>query len=822
MRDQAYPEGLPRTFRTRIDDELYASARTLFERERFADSLCAAREALQRAGGEEARGQEPCLRDGALLVAWNLHQLRRYDECRGWLRTAAAEGLLPEDDPRAEVVDLWIAWSEGRHREVVTRACRRVERYAGRLHPLLAEFLFIRGNALGQLGRYAEAREDCGAAYHLFKLLHRRREQAEACNVIGTTLLQQSRYRDAVRWLQESLELNQDLGLARRVGSNCTNLGIAHYKRGEYAAARSHLTRAVALQDEAGASHAVCRARIALGNVCRLERDFAGARRNLMAAYTLASEQRLPREECLALEFLGDVLRDEGKPREARRYYARGMALARHIAPGGDLVQELTRRDGECLLLLGRVAEAQPVLERARALAAKLGDRFEEGVALRCLAAAAVQRRDWPAAGSCHREARDRLEASEARHELARTHLQAAAALDVQAEAAPAAGGSLRREALQQALLAQHLYSELAMDQERREADEMIARLTRAVQLAAAAEAGGGADTAAACDAPAAERPGVPAPENAGELVAVSSALRATLRQAEAFAPFPEAVLIRGETGTGKELIARRIHELSPRCEKPFVAVNCAAIPATLFEREFFGNRKGAYSGADDDNPGFVALADGGTLFLDEVGELPWELQPKLLRLLQDGTYTRLGDPRERRADVRLLAATNANLDALAEQGRFRQDLNYRLKVLELELPPLRKRPDDVIPLLDHYLTRFSGRSVTVWSYFDENSVRALQRYAWPGNVREIIMAARRAHIGLATEGRVHVQIGNGEAPLILTGPGAGAAPGAGDRERVLAALDDTGGNKAAAARRLGVSRQTLYRWLRRIESEEK
>jgi transcriptional regulator with PAS, ATPase and Fis domain len=293
--------------------------------------------------------------------------------------------------------------------------------------------------------------------------------------------------------------------------------------------------------------------------------------------------------------------------------------------------------------------------------------------------------------------------------------------------------------------------------------------------------------------------------------------MRAVLRQAEAYAAFPEAVLIRGETGTGKELVARRIHALSSRCNRPFVAVNCAAIPATLFEREFFGHRKGAYSGADDDTPGFVALADGGTLFLDEVGELPWELQPKLLRLLQDGTYTRLGDPRERRVDVRLLAATNANLDSLAEAGRFRQDLNYRLKVLELELPPLRERPDDIVPLLDHFLSRFCGGPTSAWTYFGESSIRALQQYSWPGNVREILMVARRAHIGLATEDRVHVQIVTNGTSLTLTGPGADTPRGPATRRRVLAALADANGNKAEAARRLGVSRQTLYRWLRRL-----
>ena len=378
----------------------------------------------------------------------------------------------------------------------------------------------------------------------------------------------------------------------------------------------------------------------------------------------------------------------------------------------------------------------------------------------------------------------------------------------------------LRREALQQALLAQYIFRSLEGAWGHQEADDLIEQLARApeadvTERAKTAAAGVAHDEVLVKGTSGAERSASLTPGE--EVIAVSAAMRAVLRQAEAYAAFPEAVLIRGETGTGKELVARRIHALSSRRDRPFVAVNCAAIPATLFEREFFGHRKGAYSGADDDTPGFVALADGGTLFLDEVGELPWELQPKLLRLLQDGTYTRLGDPRERRVDVRLLAATNADLDRLAEAGRFRQDLNYRLKVLELELPPLRERPDDIVPLLNHFLTRFSGKPAFAWTYFDESSIRALQQYSWPGNVREILMVARRAHIGLATDDHVNIQIATNGSSLTLTGPGTHKSRGPASRRRLLAALAEAEGNKAEAARQLGVSRQTLYRWLARL-----
>ena len=818
MHDRAFPEGAPRVTRLKIHAQLFDEARRLFDEQRFEESLAVIRDALQRPVEAAGSIAAPALREGAVLLAWNLHQLRRYDECRQWLRQAAAEDILPADDPEAVVVELWIKWSEGCHREVVSRADGYVQQFSGRLHPLLGEFLFIRGNARNHLGDYKLAEDDCASAYQFFKVLANRERQAEACNVIGASLLQQSRYTEALRWLHESLELNAELKLTRRMGSNYINIGIANYKQGHYAEAQRYLTLAVQTHQQLQSPNSVCRAKIALGNVCRLLRDFTGARSNLMAAYTLATEQKLPREECLALEFLGDVFRDEGKPREARRYYSRGLAIANKIAPAGDLMAELLRREGECLVLLDQLDEALPVLRRARKLAVRLGDRFEEGIVLRCLGEVASAAGDWKAAREHLAKAQACLEGIEARHELASTHLQTARMLRAQADAGnlPATASTTLEEALKHALVAHQTFQELNIAHWLAEADEVVSSLAwRHLGM------GDGDDLGGSHGGPNGERAQVLAnlrarQAAASEVVAVSTQMRAVLQQSDAYAAFEETVLITGETGTGKDLLARRIHDLSARRDKPFVAVNCAAIPATLFEREFFGHRKGAYSSADADCPGFVASAEGGTLFLDEVGELPAELQPKLLRLLQDGTYTRLGDPTERRADIRLLAATNSDLDQLVAAGRFRQDLNYRLKILELSLAPLRERTDDILPLLNHFLSKFTGHATTAWAYFGEASIRALQSYAWLGNVREIIMVARRAHISRETMGRTEVQLGNGSGGLSLTGPANAEMDGGVTRERIVKLLDQNGGNKAETARSLGVSRQTLYRWLKR------
>ena len=234
-------------------------------------------------------------------------------------------------------------------------------------------------------------------------------------------------------------------------------------------------------------------------------------------------------------------------------------------------------------------------------------------------------------------------------------------------------------------------------------------------------------------------------------LVAESDAMRRVEQQIRIVAASDATVLVTGESGTGKEVVARAIHEQSPRRNGPLIRVNCGAIPESLFESEFFGHVRGAFTGALKDRVGRFELADGGTLFLDEVGEIPLPMQSKLLRVVQERELERVGDGRTRRVDVRILAATNRDLQVEVDAGRFRQDLYYRLSVFPIELPPLRERRADIAPLAEHFLraaTRSSGRAPRL----DAVAVRQLESYDWPGNVRELQNAIERARI-LARDG---------------------------------------------------------------------
>lgn len=304
-------------------------------------------------------------------------------------------------------------------------------------------------------------------------------------------------------------------------------------------------------------------------------------------------------------------------------------------------------------------------------------------------------------------------------------------------------------------------------------------------------------------------------------IIGTSAAIQSVLRQVELVAPTDATVLVTGESGTGKELIARAIHEASKRSDRPLIRVNCAAIPRELFESEFFGHVKGAFTGALRDRIGRFELADGGTLFLDEVGEIPLELQGKLLRVLQEGQFERVGEERTRHVDVRVIAATNRDLKSEVRKGRFREDLYFRLNVVPIESVPLRERRAD-IPLLAAHFLRGTGRKLkTEGLRLSEGDMRRLANYDWPGNVRELENMIERAAI-LARDGRLRIELPDSAPPLVAGPPAEDPAAPAlltdadrkdRDRANILAALQSCGGRifgPTGAAALLGVKPTTL------------
>jgi PAS domain S-box-containing protein len=305
-----------------------------------------------------------------------------------------------------------------------------------------------------------------------------------------------------------------------------------------------------------------------------------------------------------------------------------------------------------------------------------------------------------------------------------------------------------------------------------------------------------------------------------GDLVSRSPLMQKLFDVLPAIAASPSTVLILGETGTGKELIARTIHTLSPRKDGPFVVVNCGALPDTLLESELFGYRAGAFTGATRDKPGRFALAEGGTLFLDEIGEVSPALQVRLLRVLQERTYEPLGATRSESADVRVIVATNTDLALLTRQGTFREDLYYRVNVVRVELPPLRKRKEDIPLLVEKSIDRFNRIQRRSVEGITAEALSLLMAHDWPGNVRELENIIERAFV-LCRVGSIDIahlpdELRAHNAPVDST-PGMMNAHDLLDAEYIRATLQRNNFNRLAAAKDLGIHKTTLFRRIKRL-----
>ena len=312
-------------------------------------------------------------------------------------------------------------------------------------------------------------------------------------------------------------------------------------------------------------------------------------------------------------------------------------------------------------------------------------------------------------------------------------------------------------------------------------------------------------------------------------IVGESSAMQEVFEVVKQVAPTRATVLLEGESGSGKELIAKAIHQLSPRAKQPMVSVHCAALASSLLESELFGHEKGAFTGAHERRIGRFEQAQGGTLFLDEIGEIDATLQVKLLRFLGERTFERVGSNKTLTADVRLIAATNRNLEEMVKGGTFREDLFFRLRVVEIHLPPLRERLADVPLLARDFLREFARENQKPVADFTADALQLLMNYSWPGNVRELrtaiehaVVLCRGEKIGardLPVSVRNGVENAGGE-PQKLLARGELTVDEA-EKQLIMRALKETNGNRTLAARKIGLSRRTLHRKLHQYHLEE-
>jgi two-component system NtrC family response regulator len=657
--------------------------------------------------------------------------------------------------------------------------------------------LRVSAQALGHLGivayregDLAEARDLTEQALALYRRLADDENAAHMRNNLGLIAKNLCQWPVAIAHLEAALSTYRHLGLYANTAPALLNLGVVHQKRGDWDRAAESYRECeqvlVRIDNDLHLAHVS----IGLGNVARLQRRFAESETLLLSALERARRHNARREEVLALEFLGELDHDRGRPEAALGRYHEALTLAGRTAPEGDLVVELERRRAESLCALGRLDEADVACDRARRLARYTDDRLEHAVAHRVAGDIALARGRRPEAFERWDTAVSLLEGCGERYELAKSHV--------------ALGRTLEdpRKARMHLFRACALFAELGAAAWLEQAELELQRVMGSY----------------AAPLPARTESVLGRRHRAPSLVACSSGMRQVETLARRAAATDLSVLITGETGTGKELIARTIHSQSPRASRPFLAVNCGALRADLALSQLFGHRKGAFTGAHAEGIGLVEAAHGGTLFLDEVGELPLDVQVTLLRFLESGEYLRLGETQVRRSDVRVIAATNRTLRGSEGERSFRRDLLYRLNEIEIRLPSLRERHEDIVPLSRHFLAFYGGLDGPRLS-LDAEAV--LASYGWPGNVRELENVMKRIaalHTGSEAIGPEAVLPFLGDATPVRSFGVPDVAQA--ERDAIVAAFHESRGNKSRTADLLGVSRKTLYARLKRLGLE--
>ncbi|MDD4857411.1 MAG: sigma 54-interacting transcriptional regulator [Candidatus Krumholzibacteria bacterium] len=771
-----------------------------YERAKNALSLC------------ERNAAEPEIRCRMLLLAArSAYCVSRFDEALGLC--AAAEDLLETNalssTRRLHLIESTLIRANVFRRQGKLREALAIidpfDAAADDLPPSLAvERLLIEGACRFYLNEPREAEESLESALGLAIRHADSRMKSRVLTMLGLVAQNKGLHEAALEYFDRAREICGAVADHYGEAAAALNAGILLYRSGRFSHAGLCIERSKAIFESIEWSIGVCRSLLALGNIAKCRGDFAAAMRCYREAERTADRQGFARERALACEFIGDVHFARGRHQAAEDFCRRGLDIAASIAPEGDVVAEANRRLAELCLSRGDVSGALSFLRKALRLSHRLGDKLEKGAILRCMGKAAFLLGNRKRGSALFGKAVSVLHGAGCDFELGKTHLAYA---DILID-----GGNASNEAWSSAVEAGHIFGSIESESWKKAAglclDRVMAR--RGKRLAAGPVLQGGRGVVKIGFSPDYAR-------HEG-FVAVSEPMLRLWEQIHFAAGFDRPVLVTGETGTGKELVARLIHALSARAPHPFVALNCAAVPDHLFESEFFGHKRGCFTGALVDRIGLFEEADRGTLFLDEVGEITALQQVKLLRVLQEGRIRRVGENGERPVNVRIISATNQNLEEKLCKAALREDFYYRINAEHILVPPLRERSEDIVPLIGFCLcSNGNGRSV---ARIEQSALKSMQRYSWPGNVRELFAVIERikhmSNGGVITLEMLPERIRKGHRGSQVCADGTRDDARSDASRRLRRALDLCGGNKSAAARWLGISRGTLYKEIKR------
>jgi len=763
-------------------------------------------------------GDIPTVEHTCIELAESLYRSSQYEACAQFLQESVANRRVSSANPRLNHLRGWIVIKRGEYRKALEIGQHALDGYVRNSSAdIVAKYYHLIGMCHYYLGNSNKAKDLLRDAIGIYRYLSDKEGLAGVYNALGYIEKTCGNLPSACAYYKEARQESAKTGMKRMHAKININSAVADLKRGDIASAELLLNKSLNKihQGKDERVHAYIDLSLARANV--IKGNFRSAQEHTNKSLATSSKQGFLREESLSLETLGDIAAAQNKHESAQRYYERAKSIGESIAPKGDLVAENMRRLASLRLLSGKPFEAVPLLKEAITFAENCGERFEIGIAYRHMAQAYRELDQHQQAVKAARKSVEiftamgaRLELAHSRHEAARACLAWYRALSSSIIVGTAIDNPNPYTHLETAwshiIEAFHGFADLERESELKECETLMDELHgegRPMWLRGTRK----------------RNPAEPLQINKKPFIANAPSMKQLIALVDISATTTEPVLVTGETGTGKELIARLVHEKSDRANNPFIPVNCAAIPETLFEREFFGHARGAFTGADGERPGLCEAADGGTMFLDEIGDMPAYLQVKLLRMIQEGTFHRLGDPSERSADLRIIAATNAPLPELIAAGTFRQDLYYRLQTLEIALPPLRERPEDLDPLMRLFISKIFDDEIAPGKIFDRDVIKIFKRYPWPGNVRELEAMTRRLALMARHSGRATIEMLPEDMRKWLTMKPAttgslhlGAYVQKVERERISQALLITAGNRSEAARALGISRNQLYR----------
>lgn len=630
----------------------------------------------------------------------------------------------------------------------------------------------------------------------------------------------------SIECLKEAKVLCRKIGDSRRAAYASGNIGTVYALLAEWQKAEENLRISMRYHERSRDELNICRASLSLGLLFCLKRDFERSKRFLSEAFRLARKNNYLRETAIYHEYAGQVAHMEGDEKAAKNHFLQAIEIGQKAAPEGDIISQTYRLLAQPQVDQKRFDEAMASCQKSLKVSISLGEKLEEGAAYRILGQIYSAKGEKEKAQEYFEKAVSILQQIGAKYELALTYLQAGRSSSF--DHYKRLGFLSNAETLFRYLdskyhlgLVNLAVGDLLVEQKDYPSAEVF--LTEAERLFKESndrkELRQVADSRQVIEE-ALFNHRITAKSNGqvtfDSVITQNAEMREIIEKLKQIKDYEISILVEGETGTGKDLVAKATHYSSSRKEKRFVAVNCAALPDSLLENELFGHKRGAYTGADKDHPGLFEEAEGGTLYLDQVEEMPNSTQVKLLRAIEEKEITRLGETKPRKVDVRIISSSIEDLKEAVKDGKFRQDLYFRLNTFHMRLPPLRRRKEDIPDLVKHFLREYGLDEKTTDEFRRNGTLRRFTEYRWPGNVRELENEIKRMVV-LAQAGDKNPSVFMSEKfkrpAENEVSPDAASLPeqvAELEKERIACALEQTNGNKCSAARLLGIPEGTL------------